>query len=838
MNRVKKIVAALLMCCLCVGVFPANIADAETTTEYVQLSGYIGGMGCDEEVDPRSAYISDDNNQIKVVALCEDTNKIYFTMSEKVSSEDGRLFYSLNLEKGHTYILSYEGHVPGRVGNLRHREEIKMDSDKILSLEIQTKMVRGFISAEVEDLYRDLYKVMYPYAVKVEAMDESPSLDGLKKLKYTSLIIEQDEERPLVILTADENEYEVFYDGTEYESADEKIATVDKQGNVKGVSPGSTTITATINGTHATCDVTVTKVTKKRGFDYTKDGFCFLNNATAFFYKRLSDGSYGCGDYVIPKERFDDLYGGCPESYYEDQKSQFTYKYSEGKTNFKGYCFGMTNVAARIYNGQIDIENFSGIRNYDKGVTVNEKLYDGIATGTNSQAVLLMDGDRKLAEEIEKYWLWQSCTTNLEEWKSDNNLPLADVMRDWKKRCYLIGYYYKDENNETHGHSVLTNTASPVPKCERDKDGREYYRIPIYDPNSPAFTDENNELYDKLIKNSIYGNGQRYITVYADGSGFKTDDGENGSEIYIIDVNSMPQDINGSCNFEEPRYILEQDLNNLGDKIGAAILKIRSRGKKELLGIVDVYDGTLEEVYDPKLKLYRLQVVHGNGDSRKYEITYDGDFNDLIFEVEGECHCTAIYGGNIQSVRLNGKGEFSFSEEKVNVNAVDSVKASIMMSSVKNDVVDDGAIANITLDSGEGAQFTLNDQKQYQVVSDDKIDSTVKVYGESGNSDKPSENVSASKKQKISVAKFKKTYSAKKLEQKKVILKLKAKSSGKGKISYKILKGKKNDITVSKNGTVTLKKGCKKGTYKILISANRKGVYKKAKKVITLKVRD
>lgn len=436
MNRVKKIVAALLMCCLCVGVFPANIADAETTTEYVQLSGYIGGMGCDEEVDPRSAYISDDNNQIKVIALCEDTNKIYFTMSEKVSSEDGRLFYSLNLEKGHTYILSYEGYVPGRVGNLRHREKIEMNSDQILSLEIQTKMVRGFISAEVEDLYRDLYKVMYPYAVKVEAMDESPSLDGLKKLKYTSLIIEQDEERPLVILTADENEYEVFYDGTEYESADEKIATVDKQGNVKGVSPGSTTITATINGTHATCDVTVTKVTKKSGFDYTKDGFCFGNTKTSFFIERDAKGQMALVDYVIPKETFDDLLGcNMLEAVYYFLKMDYTYQATpQGYEGWGGYCIGMAAVAARLYNGTIDIENYSGEGNYEKGKTVNEGLYaEIIHKGENYMARLdLINAKSKLARDIEKYWLWQDFY-DVYSWMQDNTVSPAEMHDNWKK---------------------------------------------------------------------------------------------------------------------------------------------------------------------------------------------------------------------------------------------------------------------------------------------------------------------------------------------------------------------------------------------------------------------
>ena len=65
-------------------------------------------------------------------------------------------------------------------------------------------------------------------------------------------------------------------------------------------------------------------------------------------------------------------------------------------------------------------------------------------------------------------------------------------------------------------------------------------------------------------------------------------------------------------------------------------------------------------------------------------------------------------------------------------------------------------------------------------------------------------------------------------------------AKAKGKLSYKISrypkKGKKY-ITVSKSGKVTLKKGARKGTYKVTVSAAATGVYKKATKVITLVVK-
>ena len=92
------------------------------------------------------------------------------------------------------------------------------------------------------------------------------------------------------------------------------------------------------------------------------------------------------------------------------------------------------------------------------------------------------------------------------------------------------------------------------------------------------------------------------------------------------------------------------------------------------------------------------------------------------------------------------------------------------------------------------------------------------------------------KNQKITTVKLK-TYKAKSLKRKKVVFSLKAKTSGNGKLTYKVTKGKSKYITVSKTGKVTLKKGCKKGTYKITITASATEKYKAATKVISIKVK-
>lgn len=91
-------------------------------------------------------------------------------------------------------------------------------------------------------------------------------------------------------------------------------------------------------------------------------------------------------------------------------------------------------------------------------------------------------------------------------------------------------------------------------------------------------------------------------------------------------------------------------------------------------------------------------------------------------------------------------------------------------------------------------------------------------------------------KQTITYKKIKK-YKAKNLKKKKVTFTLGAKASGKGKLTYKVVKGSKKYITVSKKGKVTLKKGCKKGKYKIQITAAQTKNYDKATKVVSIKVK-
>jgi len=91
------------------------------------------------------------------------------------------------------------------------------------------------------------------------------------------------------------------------------------------------------------------------------------------------------------------------------------------------------------------------------------------------------------------------------------------------------------------------------------------------------------------------------------------------------------------------------------------------------------------------------------------------------------------------------------------------------------------------------------------------------------------------KEQNLKVGKIKK-YKAKRLKKKSVSFKLKVKFYGNGVVTYNV-KGKAKYITVNKHGKVTLKKGIKKGVYKICITVSETDTYKKDYKIVKVKVK-
>lgn len=122
----------------------------------------------------------------------------------------------------------------------------------------------------------------------------------------------------------------------------------------------------------------------------------------------------------------------------------------------------------------------------------------------------------------------------------------------------------------------------------------------------------------------------------------------------------------------------------------------------------------------------------------------------------------------------------------------------------------------------------------YNVITFDKIEESTTIQEETKQNAPKSPVL---KKQTIKTAKIKK-YKAKKLKNKRVSFKLQATTTGDGRLCYYVCKSKKSKyITVNKLGKVTLKKGIKKGIYKIKIVACKTKKYYEATKIIKIKVK-
>ncbi|MBR1742798.1 MAG: hypothetical protein IJ733_13205 [Lachnospiraceae bacterium] len=108
-------------------------------------------------------------------------------------------------------------------------------------------------------------------------------------------------------------------------------------------------------------------------------------------------------------------------------------------------------------------------------------------------------------------------------------------------------------------------------------------------------------------------------------------------------------------------------------------------------------------------------------------------------------------------------------------------------------------------------------------TDDGKTDSST---SEDGNSNHDTSDETAQVLQAVRFKNTKKTIKYKTVQKKAVSYSV-IKASDGGKVTYKLTKGKKNYITVSKAGKVTVKKGAKKGSYTIKITVAAKGTYKK-----------
>ena len=118
-------------------------------------------------------------------------------------------------------------------------------------------------------------------------------------------------------------------------------------------------------------------------------------------------------------------------------------------------------------------------------------------------------------------------------------------------------------------------------------------------------------------------------------------------------------------------------------------------------------------------------------------------------------------------------------------------------------------------------------------------DEEAKASASSSSSSSSAASKTASKKsQNLKVTKKNKTVKAKALKKKALKVKAITVKNAKGKVSYKKVSGSKK-LSLVKGGKIKVKKGTKKGTYKIKVKVTAKGnsTYKAASKTVTVKIK-
>lgn len=225
------------------------------------------------------------------------------------------------------------------------------------------------------------------------------------------------------------------------------------------------------------------------------------------------------------------------------------------------------------------------------------------------------------------------------------------------------------------------------------------------------------------------------------------------------------------------------------------------------------------------------------GEEIKPEISVTLDGNEVSSDLYEVTYADNIEVGTA-TVTVTAKGEnvTGTVSESFKINAIDLSDATVSDISAKTyNGKKQKPDVTVTLDGKvleEGEDFSVSYKNNTSAGK-----ATVKVSGIGNYKGSVAKTFTINRAgQKITVKGTSKTYKVKTLKAKKATFKLSA--TAKGSVSFKKLSSGKK-VTVSKNGTVTVAKGLKKGTYKIKVKATAaatKTNYKAASKTFTVKV--
>lgn len=329
----------------------------------------------------------------------------------------------------------------------------------------------------------------------------------------------------------------ILHDGTleesdiTWSSSNDNIATVTPDGvlmgdsnasalaKINGISAGKASITISlVDGRSASFEIGVDPFGPD-GFSAQRDGWSFVNGYEGFQYP---------SDYSIPEERYAEVFG---DSYVAAAKVGDKAKYDSMMPEWGGNCYGMSLTAVLFYLKMLD---WTGYAYPNEDFPTVNSYYTDIKSSTTNEIYATSRMGNIMTVLIENYAILQH-GTNMAYRYSGSTYPY--IFEEYIKEKGIFNWFFKTSTHDPNGKYItrildlINESADPLVLilhssygghavvARKDKkplkmeDG--WYRVYIYDPNSPYMSESIKSEYGEKLK-PYYLNGKsddRYIEL-------------------------------------------------------------------------------------------------------------------------------------------------------------------------------------------------------------------------------------------------------------------------------------------------------------------------------------
>ena len=447
-----------------------------------------------------------------------------------------------------------------------------------------------------------------------------------------------------------------------------------------------------------------------RGFDTTRDAWAFANAYESFGYNE---------GYYIPVSTWKDVYGSAVANFIENIENK----------KWGGNCYGMSSLAALIYNGHI--EN-------DYAKEINE-VYR--STNLNGKSVL-QPPDNNLTKLIERFQILQH---SVEHSQHENILgsgavsnmgvmndlvnnqrmfeEVIDNIESNRKVYNLIVFTYSDDS-KLIGHSMLTDTSRPI-----EKDG-DWYKIYLYDCNYPYIdnVEGKNLYYSERYKywnmrwvniNPKTGDWYIGISYNSDGEQVYAQYGKNMSKILFEDPNWIAEASCFTLDTNDSVFTSGSDIS-LYDTSGNILVDIDNGSivnMSNTIGIIPDISYSLDQEKDTfRGRIILNQESLGSVGIQNASVTLLN--NDRVIQASSDEYINCDIDGHDISITAENDAELTILAE--NINDRDSF---------------DSITVKGRLEENEYISIVNNGNKDYDIATDSKNKFDVKASTENGESE-------------------------------------------------------------------------------------------------------